>query len=207
MKDNSDDSETLRAVNGSSDMATDIGHSYSPNYQSRPNGLLPIMANTTATLEEGLSMQFKQLQPFQAHDHQAFYRLLIWSAADEETLKTMVDRYKSYCATRATSTLADLDKLAYTLANRRSLMIWRSFTVVTPLSLTMGISPATYVRASPNARAAFVFTGQGAQYAGMGLDLIRYPIFRDTLAKCDSAFRELGCEWSIVGKPCYPPPV
>ncbi|WP_216211606.1 type I polyketide synthase [Amycolatopsis aidingensis] len=47
-------------------------------------------------------------------------------------------------------------------------------------------------------RVAFVFPGQGAQWAGMGHELLETePVFRDSLARCDRAVRaETG--WSVL---------
>ena len=48
----------------------------------------------------------------------------------------------------------------------------------------------------------FVFTGQGAQWAGMGADLIdKYPVFGDTIRELDSELRTLqdGPSWTIEG--------
>lgn len=48
---------------------------------------------------------------------------------------------------------------------------------------------------------AWVFTGQGAQYVDMGLELADvYPVFEETLQKVEKVYRELGCSWSIFGK-------
>lgn len=100
---------------------------------------------------------------------------------------------------------ARLDQLAYTLASRRAQMLWRAFAVITdPEASKRGktLSLAEPVRSSMNTELgiAFVFTGQGAQYAAMGLDLIHYPEFAQTLRQVDVIYGSLGCEWSVFGK-------
>ncbi|WP_424184826.1 type I polyketide synthase [Actinokineospora sp. G85] len=51
------------------------------------------------------------------------------------------------------------------------------------------LGPAT----SPRPRVVFAFAGQGAQWAGMGRDLLRdEPVFRAAVADCAAVFAELG---------------
>jgi acyl transferase domain-containing protein len=44
-----------------------------------------------------------------------------------------------------------------------------------------------------------VFTGQGAQYSKMGLELIQYPVFMSGLQEADKVFRAMGADWSLFG--------
>jgi acyl transferase domain-containing protein len=47
-------------------------------------------------------------------------------------------------------------------------------------------------------RVAFVFPGQGSQWAGMGQALLEQePVFREALERCDAALRPLA-GWSLV---------
>jgi adenylylsulfate kinase-like enzyme len=48
-----------------------------------------------------------------------------------------------------------------------------------------------------------IFTGQGAQYAGMGQELFQYAVFRQTMQRVNDVFAKLGCKWSIFGKLVY----
>ncbi|KAF2965402.1 hypothetical protein GQX73_g8174 [Xylaria multiplex] len=158
-----------------------------------------LQAMNIASLRNICSMHIDQTRP----DPHLSYRLLVWSAADEDTLKAMVNGYQSYWSSSKTLGSVELDKLAYTLASRRSFMLWRSFAIVTPDALrdhrlNTCISPATWVRSSTDVTAAFVFTGQGAQYTRMGLELIHYPVFRDVLKRFDSILNDLGCDWSVI---------
>lgn len=128
-------------------------------------------------------------------------RLLVWSAADKKALQRMLERYEA--ADLGLDDPARLDQLAYTLASRRSQMLWRAFAVITDPEVSKrrkALSLAKPVRSSIDAGLAFVFTGQGAQYTGMGLDLIHYPAFAQTLRQVDVIYGSLGCEWSVFGK-------
>lgn len=127
-------------------------------------------------------------------------KLLVWTAADEKALGRMIQSYEAF----SRKNIADehqLDKLAFTLAARRSSMLWRTFAVVADKSDNQhfSLSPAKPIRSSSEAGLAFVFTGQGAQYVKMGLGLLQYAIYRNTLEKIDDIYQDLGCEWSIFG--------
>ncbi|KAK3385761.1 polyketide synthase PksD [Podospora didyma] len=129
------------------------------------------------------------------------YQLLTWSARDEAALKRMLHLYDGYIKTRIhDGDDADfLGDLGYTLAARRSLMTWRSFSVVDGEAApeTLDIPAAKCERAARENGVAFVFTGQGAQYVNMGMELVRYPVFQATLAEAHAIFKEAGAEWSL----------
>ncbi|KAJ2998897.1 hypothetical protein NUW58_g172 [Xylaria curta] len=139
-------------------------------------------------------------------------QLCIWSAADESAVHRMVQAYDQYYFTHIAGRRHKLAQLAYTLAARRSTMAWRTFAVVgsnddTVSAGTTNESPASVLRPLRTAKPlrvniektdiAFIFTGQGAQYAGMGLALLRYDIFAQSLRKSDKIFGSLGCDWSL----------
>lgn len=131
-------------------------------------------------------------------------RLLIWSAADAGAVDRMVQAYQGYYSTHAVSDHHNLDKLAYTLATRRGIMPWRTFAVADHSDGASGppqLTTAIPVRASSEpVSLGFIFTGQGAQYARMGLDLLRYTIFEASLRASDEIFASLGAEWTILGE-------
>ncbi|TFB04561.1 Compactin diketide synthase mokB [Trichoderma ghanense] len=130
-------------------------------------------------------------------------RLLVWSAADEQAAKRALRDQELFYKEKIAGSRTKLDRLAYTLAARRSHMLWRSFAIVTEDGRSEaqdGIAdfdPVKPMRSSPDATLAFVFTGQGAQYTDMGWDLVKYPVFADTLRQIDSIYQSLGCTWSI----------
>ncbi len=178
-------SETDTAFSNSSNSASNDSETPSVISQSTS-----ITSETIATDDTGSSSK---------------YLLLVWSARDEAALKRMLQQYEKYYAAEISGSKNGLDRLAYTLSARRSLMAWRSFAVVAssselecPLEVAK-LSASTCVRSSRKVGLAFVFTGQGAQYAKMGLELIQYPIFHSTLTRTDAIFHDLGAEWSIFG--------
>lgn len=54
------------------------------------------------------------------------------------------------------------------------------------------LTPTASVRASSEK------ASKGAQYAGMGLDLLQYAIFESSLRASDRIFASLGAEWSLL---------
>ncbi|KAI5917692.1 hypothetical protein F4810DRAFT_640865 [Camillea tinctor] len=145
-------------------------------------------------------------------------RLLIWSAADEKALERTIQGYKTYYTQRVRDSADKVNKLSYTLAMRRSRMLWRTFAVVDEESLIKDAELTSFkpIRTSSEAALAFVFTGQGAQYVGMGVELLRYPVFDKTLQNIEEVYNSLGCTWSIfdelqnpenIDKPEYSQPL
>lgn len=99
-------------------------------------------------------------------------RMIVWTAADENAVKRTVSVYQEYYQQRVSGNPEKLDRLAHTLTSRRSQMLWRTYAIVADGSELQGdktLSPAKPVRSSAESGLAFVFTGQGAQYAGMTL--------------------------------------
>ncbi|KAI1105776.1 hypothetical protein F4804DRAFT_111633 [Jackrogersella minutella] len=133
------------------------------------------------------------------HHSNSALRLLVWSAADEKALKRMIEEYQTFYKNQISISSSKLDDLAFTLATRRSHMLWRAFAVVNggPYDQDENLTVAKPIRSSTEAGIAFVFTGQGAQYADMGAGLLQYPVFKTTLQQIDDIYRSLGSSWSL----------
>ena len=131
-------------------------------------------------------------------------RLLIFSAADEVGIKSMLDTHGEFFKKRGRAVLApSFDDIVHTLAAKRSLHAWRSYTVATSGSdlISLEKDSSKPIRFSGDPKSiAFVFTGQGAQYAKMGNGLLAFPLFKLRFAELDHILQGLGCEWSLQGK-------
>ncbi|KAI8315598.1 Compactin diketide synthase [Colletotrichum sp. SAR11_59] len=128
--------------------------------------------------------------------------LLTFSAADEDGTHRQVSTLENHLAQHPIISADDLVDLTHTLS-RRSLLSWRAFAVVESsddLKSTLGksLSPVVFALPSKTPELGFVFTGQGAQYSRMGLGLLQYQVFRQSLLDCNDYLRSLGCEWSVL---------
>ncbi|KAG9238586.1 hypothetical protein BJ875DRAFT_415989 [Amylocarpus encephaloides] len=132
-----------------------------------------------------------------------FPKLLVWSTSDESGMDRLVALYADHfsrpeaISTRESTYMRDL---AYTLAIRRSSLAWKSFSIAkSHLSLhdlkSMISKP---VRTRSNHGLGFVFTGQGAQFAKMGCDLLSFEQFRQSLKLVEAHLLSFGCQWILL---------
>ncbi|KAG9187092.1 hypothetical protein G6011_04963 [Alternaria panax] len=129
-------------------------------------------------------------------------RLFLQSANDERSLRQVGQDLSKHL--RGQSLFSEdqlLDDLAYTLCERRSQLSHISAIVATnkaDLEIKLqNVRPISTSAATPP-RIGFIFTGQGAQWWGMGRELLRYPVFRKSLQRCESAITGIGAEWSLM---------
>ncbi|KAJ5272907.1 polyketide synthase [Penicillium angulare] len=127
-------------------------------------------------------------------------RLFVFSAPDEAALKPTICR-ESLDISKDEESLY-LDRLSYTLSNRRSKHGWKTYCTasnITELIEATSTSSIRTIRSPEKSRLAFVFTGQGAQWARMGLELMYYPVFSSAVGEADRYLKEtLGCGWSVI---------
>ncbi|RFU79325.1 polyketide synthase [Trichoderma arundinaceum] len=127
-------------------------------------------------------------------------RLFPISATSEYSLQKSASDLIAYLKRRGDF---QLDDLSYTLTRRRSKFQWRSSIVADDInSLIWSLSAKDLARSKmPNKIAtAFVFTGQGAQWARMGYNLLlaENNVFNHSISISEQLLNEFGAQWSLI---------
>ena len=138
-------------------------------------------------------------------------RLYVLSAQDREGLKRVKEPLARYAKTKSDKFGIDnkqptefLSQLAYTLSDRRSRLQWKTYVMASSLeqladTLNDDESSALIAQSSRQPRIGFIFTGQGAHWPRMGMELMAYPIFRECVSSADRYLREVcECPWSAT---------
>ncbi|KAI1206598.1 polyketide synthase [Annulohypoxylon truncatum] len=122
--------------------------------------------------------------------------LLTFSARTEYSMSCLVKNIADYVS-RSDSRIS-LTDLVYTLNGRRSRLAARGFAIVTPQTLADDLDPAKLIKNQLETETlplAFIFTGQGAQWPGMGGQLFhQYSKFRESIRYLDSCLAGLSTE-------------
>ncbi|OLN97702.1 Lovastatin diketide synthase LovF 18 [Colletotrichum chlorophyti] len=145
-------------------------------------------------------------------------RLFVFSSHDQAGIKRVSDSLVQHLSNvrRENPTWTSekgepeyIANLAHTLSTARSSLGWKASCVASSLSQLeeqLAAAPSEEAwkisRASEakQLRVGFVFTGQGAQWAGMGIELLSRPVFRDSVARSAAILKGIGCTWDPVAE-------
>ncbi|TLD11793.1 hypothetical protein PspLS_11646 [Pyricularia sp. CBS 133598] len=133
-------------------------------------------------------------------------RLFVFSSHDQAGFKRIAEKLVEHMdgLGPAASSPGFLANLSHTLATARSGLTWRwSCAAETAAELRHQLSVKAGENATRNPetqpRIGFVFTGQGAQWAGMGVEMLKsHPVFRDSVRKSAAFLKSFGCDWDPV---------
>ncbi|KAL3258123.1 hypothetical protein ABHI18_006286 [Aspergillus niger] len=141
-------------------------------------------------------------------DKESKRRLLLISAHDREALRTRCKDYCIYFEQRPeVFENALFSNFAYTVGSKRSHLPFRIALSATSLDdagvqlAQMKINPARAI-GGDGPSVSFVFTGQGAQWAQMGIPLMdEYPVFAAAVHRADKYLsEELGADFSLCAE-------
>lgn len=95
-----------------------------------------------------------------------------------------------------------INDLSYTLSSRSQLS-WRASCTAGSIDDLVDALPGIQAVkcGNPPSSLSFVFTGQGAQWLGMGVSLFQFSVYRESLEVASDYLRDvLGAEWNAIGK-------
>ena len=121
-------------------------------------------------------------------------QLLLFSANSQKALTCMMENYRDFVDKEP----RNFGDLAYTLANKREHLIYRTFAIASKGSI--GIASPT-IKSTKSPTVVMVFTGQGAQWPQMGQDLMdSHPTFLNSIRILDKYLQGMHGnvpEWEI----------
>ncbi|KAL4961848.1 uncharacterized protein BDV14DRAFT_210828 [Aspergillus stella-maris] len=134
-------------------------------------------------------------------------RIFLFTHQREHGLQKMAAIWKRFLMEhQGTAQPPSLGGLAYALGARRSLFTYRAAVVASDLDgLVAGLRGLEYgssvrpTKTSSSPRICYVFTGQGAQWAGMGRELLSaYPVFEHSMSRSEKHLHLLGARWALL---------
>jgi acyl transferase domain-containing protein/NADPH:quinone reductase-like Zn-dependent oxidoreductase/NADP-dependent 3-hydroxy acid dehydrogenase YdfG len=127
--------------------------------------------------------------------------VFVWSASDATGIERLASVYRDHFSKGSPGMDCpdSLCDLAYTLCNKRSIHPWRSYILASTLEdlqSKLNNIPKP-LRSSVPPKLHFIFTGQGAQLGDMGIELICFPVFQQSLIDAEIYFKSLGSHWLL----------
>ncbi|KAK5807537.1 hypothetical protein VI817_001795 [Penicillium citrinum] len=137
-------------------------------------------------------------------DKEATPHIVVYSTFDQSGIERLSESWSDYLLRRQKAEQdIPLKDLAHTMLTRRSQLGFRSFAVANSLdqlqtTLKKGLPKFSRASRKAQTKLAWVFTGQGGQWAGMGKELLRIPVFKESIARSQKALTSMGCPFDIV---------
>ncbi|KAI1778713.1 putative polyketide synthase [Hypoxylon cercidicola] len=124
-------------------------------------------------------------------------QLFVLSAKTEKSLTSYLSSFDEYLD-EAPESNDFVKNLSYTLGQRRTHRTYRVSAVADSVESLQDKLLTVQPTRSREQTIAFVFTGQGAQYAQMASGLRHYKIFADAVDEAEAQIRKMGAPWSLT---------
>ncbi|KAL4984119.1 hypothetical protein BDW68DRAFT_190737 [Aspergillus falconensis] len=126
-------------------------------------------------------------------------QLLAVSAKSRSSLEAEIHNVRNWVL-RHGAAYRKRQELARTLCRRRSIFNWRASIIASSYQgLLSALEKPRTTKSSANVQTVFLFTGQGAQYARMGKELVGLDTsFARSLDLSQGILTELGASWDLV---------
>lgn len=140
------------------------------------------------------------------------YRVFLFSTHDQDGIQRVLSRYSEHLRQDREEEDQDeavfLDRLAYTLCEKRSRLAWRLAVVAASrrelvAKLADPLTSRAAVRPGPKftPRIGLVFTGQGAQWHAMGRELLSScAVFRASVEAASAHVKSLACPFDVLAE-------
>lgn len=128
-------------------------------------------------------------------------KILVFSSQDEKGIGRLETVYNEHLSLNK-HLMSPMygSRLAYTLSERRSALLWRSFAICSSHEeLGKGIKLSKPIRSLESPELALCFTGQGAQWASMGRKLQALELYKKSITNSSAVLKDLGCSWILEG--------
>ncbi|KAF3001768.1 t1pks [Curvularia kusanoi] len=133
-------------------------------------------------------------------------RLFVLSSHDKAGLQRICHSLRVHLDGNVFSNQRYLADLAHTLAVARGGLAWRTTCLAQTTADLQGqlaiiADSDRGIRASSKTpRIGLIFTGQGAQWARMGIELLQRPVFHDSVSRSGDYLAKMGCTWNPISE-------
>ncbi|KAL4864447.1 acyl transferase/acyl hydrolase/lysophospholipase [Aspergillus spectabilis] len=156
---------------------------------------------STPSCETTVAQQQPIIKGRANHQPAICQRIFMLSAPDETSIAHQIRALREYVEEKEEVTDEWMSSLAFTLNECRPTHLYRTSVIADSVSKVKSrlSSRLKIHKASTAPVIGFVFTGQGAQWPGMGKDLLEtYPVFRQSMERANYYMMRLGAPYDVI---------